>query len=65
LNGTKGNVYDGKLAMMDAGEENQVLMSFLKMCDVSRKLGIVPTPIHRPMRLRPGSSGPKASGVPY
>ncbi len=40
LNGTKGNVYDGKLAMMDAGEENQVLMSFLKMCDVSRKLGI-------------------------
>jgi pyruvate,orthophosphate dikinase len=40
LNGTKGNVYEGKLPMMDAGEENLVLMSFLKMCDASRKLGI-------------------------
>jgi len=40
LNGTKGNVYAGKLAMMDAGEENKVLMEFLKMCDGIRRLGI-------------------------
>jgi len=40
LNGTKGNVYSGKLAMMDASEENKVLMEFLKMCDGIRRLGI-------------------------
>ena len=40
LNGTKGAVYDGKLTMMDAGEENKVLMEFLKMCDGIRRLGI-------------------------
>ncbi|HQQ06564.1 MAG TPA: pyruvate, phosphate dikinase, partial [Candidatus Omnitrophota bacterium] len=40
LNGTKGNVYSGKLTMMDAGEENKVLMEFLKMCDGIRRLGI-------------------------
>ncbi len=40
LNGTKGNVYEGKLPMMDAGEENTLLMGFLKVCDSVRKLGI-------------------------
>ncbi|MDP8260262.1 MAG: pyruvate, phosphate dikinase [Candidatus Gygaella obscura] len=40
LNGTKGNVYEGKLPMMDAGQENKVLESFLKVCDSIRKLGI-------------------------
>jgi len=40
LNGSKGNVYVGKLPMMDAGEENTLLMDFLKVCDAVRKLGI-------------------------
>lgn len=40
LNGTKGNVYEGKLPMMDASEENMILSEFLKMCDAVRKLGI-------------------------
>ncbi len=40
LNGTKGNVYEGKLPMMDASSENQLLNDFLKMCDGIRKLGI-------------------------
>jgi len=40
LNGTKGNVYEGKLTMMDASEENMILSEFLKMCDAIRKLGI-------------------------
>ena len=40
LNGTKGNVYDGKLPMMDASEENELLSTFLKVCDAVRKLGI-------------------------
>ncbi len=40
LNGTKGNVYAGQLPMMDAGEENKVLMDFLKMCDAVRRLGV-------------------------
>jgi pyruvate, orthophosphate dikinase len=40
LNGTKGNVYVGQLPMMDAGEENKVLMDFLKICDASRTMGI-------------------------
>jgi pyruvate,orthophosphate dikinase len=40
LNGTKGNVYEGKLPMMDASSENQLLNEFLKMCDGIRKLGI-------------------------
>lgn len=40
LNGTRGNVYVGQLPMMDAGEENKVLMDFLKICDAVRKLGI-------------------------
>jgi pyruvate, orthophosphate dikinase len=40
LNGTKGNVYEGKLPMMEVGEENQLLDEFLKICDSVRKLGI-------------------------
>ena len=40
LNGTKGNVYEGKLPMIDVGEENQLLNEFLKICDSVRKLGI-------------------------
>ena len=41
LNGTKGNVYEGKLTMMDAGSENKLLNDFLKMCDSIRKLGVM------------------------
>jgi pyruvate,orthophosphate dikinase len=40
LNGSKGNVYGGQLPMMDAGEENKVLMDFLKICDSVRRLGV-------------------------
>jgi pyruvate,orthophosphate dikinase len=40
LNGTRGNVYAGQLPMMAAGEENQVLMDFLKICDAVRRLGV-------------------------
>ncbi|PIQ90920.1 MAG: pyruvate, phosphate dikinase [Candidatus Omnitrophica bacterium CG11_big_fil_rev_8_21_14_0_20_41_12] len=40
LNGTKGNVYEGQLPMMDATEENMILSEFLKMCDGIKKLGI-------------------------
>ncbi len=40
LNGTKGNVYAGQLPMMAAGEENVVLMDFLKICDTVRRLGV-------------------------
>jgi len=40
LNGSKGNVYEGKLQMMDATEENKMLHEFLKICDSVRKLGI-------------------------
>jgi len=40
LNGTKGNVYQGKLAMIDASEENALLTQFLKVCDAIKRLGI-------------------------
>jgi len=40
LNGTKGNVYEGQLLMMDATEENVMLSDFLKVCDTIRRLGI-------------------------
>lgn len=40
LNGTKGNVYEGKLPMMDASEENKLLLDFLKVCDSIKKLGV-------------------------
>jgi pyruvate,orthophosphate dikinase len=40
LNGTKGNVYDGKLPMMDSSEENKILNEFLKLCDSIRRLKI-------------------------
>ncbi|MFA4991340.1 MAG: pyruvate, phosphate dikinase [Candidatus Omnitrophota bacterium] len=40
LNGTKGYVYEGKLQMMDASEENEMLSRFLKICDSVRKLKI-------------------------
>jgi pyruvate,orthophosphate dikinase len=40
LNGTKGNVYDGKLPMLAMGENNELLMSFLKLCDSVRKIGV-------------------------
>jgi len=40
LNGTKGNVYAGKLEMMDASSENKLLNDFLSMCNTFRKLGI-------------------------
>ena len=40
LNGTKGNAYEGKLPMMDASEENDLLFGFLKVCDSIKKLGV-------------------------
>jgi pyruvate,orthophosphate dikinase len=40
LNGTKGNVYNGQLPMMDASEENIILSEFLKICDSVKKLGV-------------------------
>ena len=40
LNGTKGSVYEGKLAMIDASEENQLLKEFLKICGSLKKLGV-------------------------
>ncbi|MDR3113879.1 MAG: pyruvate, phosphate dikinase, partial [Endomicrobium sp.] len=39
LNGTKGNVYAGKLDMVDA-TENTLLFDFLKVCDGIRKLKV-------------------------
>jgi len=40
LNGSKGNVYEGKLPMMDATEENKLLLEFLKLCNSVKRLGI-------------------------
>ncbi|MFH1191497.1 MAG: pyruvate, phosphate dikinase [Candidatus Omnitrophota bacterium] len=40
LNGTKGNVYEGQLPMIDVSEENMILSEFLKMCDGIKKLGV-------------------------
>jgi len=40
LNGTKGNVYEGQLPMMDACEENKIFNEFLKICGTIKKLGI-------------------------
>ena len=40
MNGSKGNVYAGQLPMMDAGEENVILMDFLKICDAVKRLGV-------------------------
>ncbi len=40
LNGTKGNVYEGKLPMMDATEENEMLTTFLKVCVSIKRLGV-------------------------
>jgi len=40
LNGTKGNVYEGRLPMMDASAENEILNQFLKVCDSIKRLGI-------------------------
>ncbi|MDR2191939.1 MAG: pyruvate, phosphate dikinase [Endomicrobium sp.] len=39
LNGTKGNVYEGKLDMVDA-TENALLFDFLKVCDAVKKLKV-------------------------
>jgi len=39
LNGTKGNVYEGQMAMIESSE-NVLLHEFLKVCDKIRRLGI-------------------------
>jgi pyruvate,orthophosphate dikinase len=39
LNGAKGNVYEGQVKMLSAGE-NQMLKDFLKLCNDIRKLGV-------------------------
>jgi len=40
LNGTKGNVYPGRLPMMDAAEENKLFNDFLKIAEGFKKLGV-------------------------
>ncbi|MEA3306823.1 MAG: pyruvate, phosphate dikinase, partial [Elusimicrobiota bacterium] len=40
LNGSKGNIYAGKLEMVEAGENNELLNSFLKICDSVRALKV-------------------------
>jgi len=40
LNGTKGNVYEGQLIMIDASEENKILDEFLKIAASIKRLGI-------------------------
>lgn len=40
LNGTKGNIYEGKLPMIESVEENVLLHQFLRVCDSVRKLGV-------------------------
>ncbi|MBU0549502.1 MAG: pyruvate, phosphate dikinase [Candidatus Omnitrophica bacterium] len=40
LNGSKGTVYEGRLPMISASEENKVLNDFLKICDRIRKLKV-------------------------
>ncbi len=40
LNGTKGNLYEGDLKMIDASSENKVLLKFLKFCDKVKRLKI-------------------------
>ena len=40
LNGTRGLVYEGKLAMLDGGTSNKNLAAFLKICDSVRALGV-------------------------
>jgi pyruvate,orthophosphate dikinase len=40
LNGTKGNLYGGKLNMVDASEGNEYLRAFLGVCDKLRKLKV-------------------------
>jgi pyruvate,orthophosphate dikinase len=40
LNGSKGNVYEGQLPMMDVSEENKILNDFLKTCRSVKKLGV-------------------------
>jgi phosphoenolpyruvate synthase/pyruvate phosphate dikinase len=40
LNGSKGLVYEGKLSMVSATEENKILNQFLNLCDGIRKLKI-------------------------
>jgi len=61
LNGTKGNVYEGQLKMIDASSENQTLMEFLKVCDSIRTLK-VRTNADTPEDARKrASSAPKVS----
>ena len=40
LNGTKGNIYEGELPMMESAQENVLLHQFLRVCDAVRKLGV-------------------------
>jgi pyruvate,orthophosphate dikinase len=40
LNGTKGLVYLGRLKMIDASSENEILNAFLKICDSVRTLKV-------------------------
>jgi pyruvate,orthophosphate dikinase len=60
LNGTKGNVYEGQLPMIDASEENMILSEFLKMCDAIKKLGVRTngdTPLDAQKALQFGAEG--------
>ncbi|MFQ5681154.1 MAG: pyruvate, phosphate dikinase [Candidatus Omnitrophota bacterium] len=60
LNGSKGNVYLGELPMVDVGEENRLLNSFLKLCDNVRRLKIrtnADTPEDAALARRFGAEG--------
>ena len=40
LNGSKGLVYEGQMAMLDASESNKMLEDFLKVCNAIRRLKV-------------------------
>ncbi len=40
LNGSSGNIYEGQLPLMDAGEGNQYFDQFMKICDSVRRLKV-------------------------
>ena len=40
LNGSKGNIYNGKIPMITAAEENPDFQAFMKLCDDFRTMKI-------------------------
>ena len=60
LNGTKGRVYAGALAMIDA-TENPRFQEFMKLVDARRSWACAPTPTRPTTPASPAASGPRAS----